>query len=509
MAEIPRYFATQQAAVERLPRVPSREIADRGQGLEAAALVGLGQSAEIIAAKWYEREGNTQFDTQRRIAGEAVNEFEATAYGSADEHDAAYKKMRTDLKRFAPKNRSGARRYQSWLDSVSPILDRRSTERKIRGIAQRNKVAYFGNITGVAAIKDPVAAQAEARLLTQGAIDDNARTPAQAASDFEKIMDSWFTADLNRRSQTVIRLDGEVDWTATVDYLNQPKNTEGIDSDIFKSILKSMKSNAEAQKSLQKARDKENLEILQEEQLGNIYELIGTNDSEATVAIDNSAFGEEKKEDLRNLIGKNITVDWPEYDKVVGIIDGVARGTHTKEQGNQAINEGVINRFYDTTAATSLRTKLSSNSKDDSPTRTPAHTRGITEIEEIADAGIAWNKANLKSKDYGFEEESRDLHTKNRLKNELDAWALEEDRTDEEIEQKIKSLTAPVKGEIVTSWIDNWLLPFGNILRAGRLIGARRRLAGALAQPTTQAEYDALPSGTEYIDTDGTRKRKK
>ena len=125
MAKIPRHFARQQAAVQTLPRVSGRGIENRGQGLEAAALVGLGQSAEEISAKWYEREGNTQFDTQRRIAGESVNEFETTAYGSADEHDVAYKKMRTDLKRFAPKNRSGARRYQSWLDSVSPILDRR------------------------------------------------------------------------------------------------------------------------------------------------------------------------------------------------------------------------------------------------------------------------------------------------------------------------------------------------------------------------------------------------
>ncbi len=167
MAEIPRHFAQQQAAVERLPRVPSREIADRGQGLEAAALVGLGQSAEEISAKWYEREGNTQYDTQRRIAEEdVINKFEATAFGSVDEHEAAYKRMKTDLKGSAPTNRSGARQYQRWLDRVSPILDRRQREKSIRDTAQRNKGAYFRNIAGVAAIKDPVKAEARARTLT-------------------------------------------------------------------------------------------------------------------------------------------------------------------------------------------------------------------------------------------------------------------------------------------------------------------------------------------------------
>lgn len=501
MAKFGRHFAGERIIPQTFPRANARQLADTGQGFGPQALAEAGGALTDVASvlfKWNEREGNSQYDTLRGLYASEIGSFERTPFKDTTTLEAGFKKLESDLAKLPSandlKNKSGLKKYKVFMTLNKEARDKVKAEKSIRMVSRNLQSALFINLSNVAQQPDRDKAIAEINTLVQGGLDDGSiKTATQGLAIRDRFINDWTVADVNRRSQTIIRLDGEVDWTATVDYLNQPKNTEGIDSD----ILKSMKSNANNQKNLQEGRDKENLEILQEEQLGNIYELIGTNDSEATVAINNSALGEDKKEKLRNLIGKNISVNWPEYDKVAGIIDGVARGTHTKEQANQAINEGVLNRFYDTTAATSLRTKLSANSKDDSPTRTPAHTRGITEIEEIMDATIAWNKVN--TKDYGLEEESAALHEKNKLKNDLDAFALEKDRTDEEIEEKTKSLNTPLKDELVENWFSR-LFKIENLFP---LIGHRARQAKEIPQANTQAEYDALPKGTRYQDANG------
>ncbi|KKL19316.1 hypothetical protein LCGC14_2466690 [marine sediment metagenome] len=98
------------------------------------------------------------------------------------------------------------------------------------------------------------------------------------------------------------------------------------------------------------------------------------------------------------------------------------------------------------------------------------------------------------------------MQTKHRLKNDFDAWMLDNaDASDEDIEKKVKALTSPAKEEMM----GNWFSRLFNIENLFPLVGHKARQAKSIPQPKTQAEYDAIESGTDYIDTDGVRKRKK
>lgn len=252
MPDLKRYFATESMPIEQAPRVPAREIADVGGELEAKALVGVGKALDYtseIVAKWYEREGNTQFDTARREAREKVNEFELTSFENADAHDKEYKKLRANIKKFAPKNKAGARKFQSWLDWASPALDKWSNELKIRMVKRNNTVDYFKNIASLATETDFDKAQTEARLLTQGAIDDKIRTPAQADSDFSKVMGDWLKTSVWNAAIRQATIDDEVIWGQVLTYLNQPKNTKGLPGDAVDSLIE----NAQTQHRIQTA----------------------------------------------------------------------------------------------------------------------------------------------------------------------------------------------------------------------------------------------------------------
>ena len=147
----------------------------------------------------------------------------------------------------------------------------------------------------------------------------------------------------------------------------------------------------------------------------------------------------------------DVKLNYPEYDKVVDIIDGVAAGTHTQEQAEEAINNGV-GKYFDGTEAKQLRTKLSTNLKPGSPTKRPAVTRALTAIEEIMDAQIK----SQQFEPVDVRDETALLQKKHQMKNDLEAWVLEKERTDEEIEEKVKSLTRIPKEEIVLSWWEGW-----------------------------------------------------
>ncbi len=164
-------------------------------------------------------------------------------------------------------------------------------------------------------------------------------------------MDSWFTADLNRRSQTVIRLDGEVDWTATVDYLNQPKNTEGIDSD----ILKSIKSNAKTQKNQQDGNDKENLETQRELDRGTIYD--GIYKGEITrPQIETTTLDEKEQSDMwemaqkeaeRKAKGELIVTDPRVRSQILQDITGIITGATTRADVTRLANDARFGDFSD------------------------------------------------------------------------------------------------------------------------------------------------------------------
>jgi hypothetical protein len=198
------------------------------------------------------------------------------------------------------------------------------------------------------------------------------------------------------------------------------------------------------------SKEEEALEQAREEDRGKIYDAI--EDGTATRdMIEETSLDEDEQEKMTKLAqDPDVGLNYPEWDKVRTIIDGVATGKNTEEEAKKAINAGV-GKYFDATEAKSLRNTLLANTKEGSPTRRPAHTRAMIEIEEVMDAYI-------KVQDLTFEEEKEALRDKHKIKNDLDAWALEEDRTDEEIEKKTNSLLAPSREKIVLNWFEKALL---------------------------------------------------
>lgn len=141
-----------------------------------------------------------------------------------------------------------------------------------------------------------------------------------------------------------------------------------------------------------------------------------------------------------------------------------------------------------------------------------------------------------------------------RVQNDLDRAILDAERagkplTDEQIEKKTRELTTPIIKEVTLNWFQRWTLPKKpsrffpkteaifltekrienlrkqpvfdrftpaeqqqviDLIKAGSTVEqAVSEIETPLPRITTQAEYDALPSGAEAIDSDGTRFRKK
>lgn len=76
------------------------------------------------------------------------------------------------------------------------------------------------------------------------------------------------------------------------------------------------------------------------------------------------------------------------------------------------------------------------------------------------------------------------------------------------VERKFDPAYIPVEGDQTMPMAD---VRFQQILEAltGQTNQSPQKAQQAVAQPKTKAEYDALPSGSVYIDTDGKTKRKK
>jgi len=226
-----------------------------------------------------------------------------------------------------------------------------------------------------------------------------------------------------------------------------PKNTPGISQEDRFEIQRQVNSSLE----ILERRAEEELKTKQEEQRDTIYKAIRANDPNVIDIIEASDLPEKEQASLVATAGKDVKPNFREYDRVADIIDGVAKGTHTTDQADEAIRNGV-GKYFDVSTAISLRTKLSQNSKPGSPTKRPAVTRGHTAIEEVFDAWIS-------SEEPEFEAESRMLQLKQQKKNDLDAWILEKDRTDEEIEKKVKFQTRIPKEKTVLNWFEKLTLP--------------------------------------------------
>ena len=354
-----RHFATEIAETARLPRANARELADTGQVLEAQALEQFGADLTDISAvlfKWNEREGSSQFDTSRGLAYSRIGEHERTNYADSTELEAGKKKLEADLAKIPSanglKNKSGRRKFKAWLDLKKEEREKISAEKTIRMIARNGQIALFKGLTNIAQITDEATAMTEIDTLIGGGLDDGSiKTAAQALSLKDRFTADWATADLNRKSQSTIRADGEVDWTATVDWLQQPQNTEGIDSD----IVKSLRSNAETQKDQQVGRDKEALEIQRETDRGTIYDEI--HKSTATRAkIEGTSLGEDEqsamwemaqKEAERKAKGELIITDPQARSRLLRDTTSIITGAKTRAEVMRDANDARFGNFSD------------------------------------------------------------------------------------------------------------------------------------------------------------------
>ncbi len=252
---IERHFAQERAVPPTFPRAPARQLADTGQGLEAEALAGVGRAltdtGEILA-KWYEREGNSEYDASRGGYQSLLGEFERTTYKDSTALDAGAKKLETDIAKIPAgsglKNKVGLRKYKAFTDLNKAGREKLIAEKKIRMIARNNQVSLFNNLLNVAKQPDQVKAMAEIELLIRGGLDDGSiKTAAQATNLREKTRENWLRADVWRRSTSIVRPDGEVDYQAAADWFNIKENVEGLPEDIIEDFGGTARSLASAQ----------------------------------------------------------------------------------------------------------------------------------------------------------------------------------------------------------------------------------------------------------------------
>lgn len=523
-----QYFAQIPAEVTRIPHADVRGITDVGAGLEARAKAELGEAitdAAVIVAKWYEREGNTQFDTQRRLARERINEFELMIFDDTAGHDAEYKKMRTDVSKLAPKNNIGASKFKNWFDLQSPDWDNMSAEKKIRMVARNNQTEYFKNIANIALEKDFASARAEAMLLTQGAVDDRTRTPAQAASDFDRIMDEWTKADVWRRATSAVRPDGEVDWEAAAKWFDVKENIEGLPESIVKGFANTAHSRARTQKAEGKVeleRDRiaagnnflkriteKNFAGLKDDIINSILLPTGDNSKKMWLdTLDNTVKAVNNAKN--NIITSNET-----NIKIDRLLRNVRNGNTTYDEAIRIYSDDISKDVNAKEGESNLDDINAASEKAKDPilnTLSAQRARGSfgrlrnIEIAQLNVGAVVDEEDLVKIK----EVEDRWL----RINNEYDAYLLSEEgrkATDEQRLNKKQALEEPVVEEVTFGWFEK-LLFTSPLIGAGKLLLTKRELKKAeeaqATRPTTQAEFDAIPIGAIFIDTDGKRKIK-
>lgn len=217
-----RYFAQEQMREFQAPRVPIRAIADVGGAEVPGAMEELGEDTSAIVAKWYEREGNSQLDTAVGETRKLIGDFERTSFADADTHDAEYKKLKAAIGKLTPKNKSGAKKFKSWMGLREADWEKISAEKKIRMINQNNQMALFDNLTNVARdYTDPVEAKKRINTLIQGGLDDGTiKTASQAFAMKKRFTDDW------EKYQKQVMLDGlheaakEMPYNEAISYLN-------------------------------------------------------------------------------------------------------------------------------------------------------------------------------------------------------------------------------------------------------------------------------------------------
>lgn len=93
--------------------------------------------------------------------------------------------------------------------------------------------------------------------------------------------------------------------------------------------------------------------------------------------------------------------------------------------------------------------------KDNHPLKRADSVRAFTFLEELKDIRIATLKAAMKDDPTITSDTLREeLLQQFQMKNDLEQWILEKDRTTEEIEKKVGAMTTPVASDIALNWFE-------------------------------------------------------
>ncbi len=127
--------------------------------------------------------------------------------------------------------------------------------------------------------------------------------------------------------------------------------------------------------------------------------------------------------------------------------------------------------------------------KDNHPLKRADSVRAFTFLEELKDIRIATLKAAMKDDPTITSDTLREeLLQQFQMKNDLEQWLLEKDRTTEEIEKKVRAMTAPVASDVALSW-------FERVMWIGRpqLFGVVGTEAERLAKKQREAQIGGIP----------------
>ena len=98
--------------------------------------------------------------------------------------------------------------------------------------------------------------------------------------------------------------------------------------------------------------------------------------------------------------------------------------------------------------------------KENHPLKRGNAVRAFTVLEELKDIRVAMLKSAMKEDPTITSDTLREeLLQQYQMKNDLEQWLMEKDRTSEEIEKKVNSMTSPIATDVVLNWFERimWL----------------------------------------------------
>jgi len=246
------------------------------------------------------------------------------------------------------------------------------------------------------------------------------------------------------------------------DASNKYVMSQDIDVDIKKKIISDIYFEA----SQQEIAKKQQLEQKETEYLLALtQEQLSQNDLDndlATGAITPDLYKEYtnyiKAQQQERLRGKPET-DWDTWSNLRDQVDDYKAETRTKETVTNEISKAIKDGKITISQGISLREKLD----DGKPQYSAAAKRGFETLTELK----TLHKSVIKDLDESVQRE--EILKMRAREYDFEQWLEEEPRTDDEVEKKIKRLSAPIQEEITLNWFErliagydkkSWLAPF-------------------------------------------------